>query len=224
MVFADGSHLETDMIVFSAGIRPRTNWPASTLPGVGARGGVAIDDHCRTSDHDIYAIGECAAWNDQTFGLVAPATTWPAWPPHIAQADAQAAFAGADMRRKLKLMGVDVASIGDARAAPRLPQLPLHGRGKQVYKKIVVSEDGKRLLGAVLMGNADEYGTCCRWPERHRAARRPGVPDPAVQRWQAKAGLGVDALPTAPRSARATTSARARSARRWATAPPTSAQ
>ncbi|RZL88667.1 MAG: nitrite reductase (NAD(P)H), partial [Variovorax sp.] len=72
MVFSDGTWLETDMIVFSAGIRPRDELARQSVLAVGARGGVAVDTHCRTSDRDIYAIGECAAWNDQTFGLVAP--------------------------------------------------------------------------------------------------------------------------------------------------------
>lgn len=72
MVFADGTWLETDMIVFSAGIRPRDELARQSLLPVGARGGVAIDSQCRTADPAVYAIGECAAWNDQTFGLVAP--------------------------------------------------------------------------------------------------------------------------------------------------------
>lgn len=160
MVFADGSHLETDMIVFSAGIRPRDELARQNALAVGARGGIAIDDHCRTSDPDIYAIGECAAWRDQTFGLVAPGYEMARIAARRLAGEAEAAFAGADMSTKLKLMGVDVASIGDA-----------HGRTsgcrsfryadecKQVYKKIVVSADGRRLLGAVLVGNADEYGT-----------------------------------------------------------------
>src|SRR5690606_30912201 len=160
MVFADGSHLETDMIVFSAGIRPRDELARQSLLAVGARGGIAIDSHCRTSDHDVYAIGECAAWNDQTFGLVAPGYEMARVAARHIVGDTSAAFTGADMSTKLKLMGVDVASIGDAHGKTA------HSRSyqyvdeiKQVYKKIVVSSDGKQLLGAVLVGNADEYGT-----------------------------------------------------------------
>jgi nitrite reductase (NADH) large subunit len=72
MEFADGSFLETDMIVFSAGIRPRDELARACGLDAGPRGGIAIDDDCLTSDPDIYAIGECAAWKGQTFGLVAP--------------------------------------------------------------------------------------------------------------------------------------------------------
>ena len=99
MVFADGSHLETDMIVFSAGIRPRDELARQSLLAVGARGGIAIDSECRTNDHNIYAIGECAAWNDQTFGLVAPGYDMArVVAKHIA-GDTSAVFAGADMSK-----------------------------------------------------------------------------------------------------------------------------
>jgi nitrite reductase (NADH) large subunit len=72
MQFADGSHLEADMIVFSAGIRPRRTGPRLRPGGGRPRGGIAIDDRCVTSDPDVYAIGECALWGGLVFGLVAP--------------------------------------------------------------------------------------------------------------------------------------------------------
>ena len=160
MVFADGSHLEADMIVFSAGIRPRDELARQNALAVGARGGIAVDDHCRTSDRDIYAIGECAAWRDQTFGLVAPGYAMARVAARHLAGQSDASFAGADMSTKLKLMGVDVASIGDAQGrTPGCRSFRYTDELKQIYKKIVVSADGKRLLGAVLVGNADEYGT-----------------------------------------------------------------
>lgn len=80
MNFANDEFLETDLIVFSAGIRPQDSLARQCALELGPRGGVAIDEHCRTSDADIYAIGECAAWNGSVFGLVAPAIRWPvAW-------------------------------------------------------------------------------------------------------------------------------------------------
>jgi nitrite reductase (NADH) large subunit len=72
MNFADGTAVETDVIVFSAGIRPRDELARSAGLLVGERGGIAIDNLCRTSDPDIYAIGECALWQGRVFGLVAP--------------------------------------------------------------------------------------------------------------------------------------------------------
>jgi len=64
MNFADGSHLETDVILFSAGIRPYDNLAREFDLAVGERGGIVVDNHCKTSDESIYAIGECALWNN----------------------------------------------------------------------------------------------------------------------------------------------------------------
>ncbi|HOB46735.1 MAG TPA: nitrite reductase large subunit NirB, partial [Zoogloea sp.] len=197
MVFADGSHLETDMIVFSAGIRPRDELARQNALAVGARGGVAVNDHCGTSDPDIYAIGECAAWNDMVYGLVAPGYEMARVVAKHITGQREAAFAGADMSTKLKLMGVDVASIGDAQGrTPNSRSFRYTDEVKQVYKKIVVSEDGKRLLGAVLVGNADEYGTLLQFALNGIAL--PEAPEFLIlpsSDGQAKPGLGVDALP-----------------------------
>ncbi|MFT3857644.1 MAG: nitrite reductase large subunit NirB [Aquabacterium sp.] len=212
MVFADGSYLETDMIVFSAGIRPRDELARQCLLAVGARGGIAIDDHCRTSDHHIYAIGECAAWNDQTFGLVAPGYDMARVAARhiVAQisqttggtsgettGDTSAAFTGADMSTKLKLMGVDVASIGDAHGKTAHSRTYQYvDEVKQIYKKIVVSDDGKKLLGAVLVGNADEYGTLLQMALN--GITLPADPEFLIlpsSDGKAKPGLGADALP-----------------------------
>ncbi len=197
MVFADGTWLETDMIVFSAGIRPRDELARQSLLALGARGGIAIDDHCRTSDRDVYAIGECASWNEQTFGLVAPGYEMARVAARHVAGDANAAFAGADMSTKLKLMGVDVASIGDAHGkTPNARNYQYIDERKQVYKKIVVSEDGKTLLGAVLVGDAEEYGTLLQMALNGIAL--PAEPEFLIlpsSDGKAKPGLGVEALP-----------------------------
>jgi nitrite reductase (NADH) large subunit len=196
MEFADGSHLETDMIVFSAGIRPRDELARQSGLEVGPRGGIVIDNSCLTSDPDIYAIGECALWGGQIFGLVAPGYDMARTAAkHLAGAAGE--FAGADMSTKLKLMGVDVASIGDAHgntAGSRAYQFV--DERKQVYKKIVVSECGKQLLGAVLVGDAGEYGSLLQM-----MLNRIDLPQDAEflilpqSDGKAKPGLGVDALP-----------------------------
>jgi nitrite reductase (NADH) large subunit len=72
LIFADGGELEADMVLYSAGIRPRYDLAEEAGLEIGPRGGIVIDNHCLTSDPDIYAIGECALWNNQIFGLVAP--------------------------------------------------------------------------------------------------------------------------------------------------------
>lgn len=196
MDFADGSALETDLIVFSAGIRPRDELARGAGLALGPRGGVAIDANCASSDPDIYAIGECAAWNGQVFGLVAPGYDMARTAArHLL--GAPGGFAGADMSTKLKLMGVDVASIGDAHGATEGSRsYQFLDERKQSYKKIVVSGCGKRLLGAVLVGDAAQYGTLLQMalngialPDAPEFLILPQL-DGAPQR-----GLGVEALP-----------------------------
>jgi nitrite reductase (NADH) large subunit len=196
MQFADGSHLDTDMIVFSAGIRPRDELARACALALGPRGGVAIDDDCLTSDPDIYAIGECAAWRGQLFGLVAPGYDMARTAArHVL--GAPGGFAGPDLSTKLKLMGVDVASIGDAHGATSGSRSVQYlDERRQTYKKLVISDCGKRLLGAVLVGDAAEYGTLLQMalngidlpdaPESLILPQGGGAP---------KTGLGVDALP-----------------------------
>ena len=160
MSFVDGSSLEIDVIVFSAGIRPRDELARAAGLVVGERGGIAIDDACRTSDPNIYAIGECALWRGRIFGLVAPGYQMALVAAARIAGSADAAFTGADMSTKLKLLGVDVASIGDAHAAsPDARTYSFIDERRQVYKKLVVTEDGSRLLGGVLVGNTDDYGS-----------------------------------------------------------------
>jgi len=196
MQFADGSHLETDMIVFSAGIRPRDELARSAGLQIGARGGIAIDERCLTSDPHIYAIGECALWNGQLFGLVAPGYDMARTAArHLL--GAQCSFAGADMSTKLKLMGVDVASFGDAHGAtPGSRSYQFTDERKQVYRKIVVSSCGKYLLGGVLVGDAAPYGallqTMLNKIELPEAPEYLILPDGGGA---ARPAIGVDKLP-----------------------------
>ena len=197
MRFADGSHLDADMIVFSAGIRPRDELARSCGLAVGARGGITIDNSCLTSDPDVYAIGECALWNGQLFGLVAPGYDMARVAARHIAGEQAAQFTGADMSTKLKLMGVDVASIGDPHgsvAGSRSYQFM--DERKQVYKKIVVSECGKFLLGGVMVGDASEYGTLLQM--MLNKIELPESPEFLIlpsSDGKAKPGLGVDALP-----------------------------
>ncbi len=198
MEFADGDALETDMIVFSAGIRSRDSLAGSCGLELGARGGVVIDNTCQTSDKNIYAIGECALWNNAIFGLVAPGYQMAKVAAENILGDTEAAFTGADMSTKLKLMGVDVASIGDAQCRSQGAKAYTYvDEPNEVYKRIIVSEDRKYLLGAVLVGDVDDYGTLLQmmlnglplpeFPDSMILPRREGDAAPA--------GLGVDALP-----------------------------
>src|SRR5690606_16043316 len=111
--FADGSSLEADIVVFSAGIRPRDELARACGLAVGERGGIVIDNECRTSDPNIFAIGECALWSGKLYGLVAPGYQMANVCAAHLQNQRGPLFTGADMSTKLKLMGVDVASLGD---------------------------------------------------------------------------------------------------------------
>ena len=159
MEFADGGELATDMIVFSAGIRPRDELARECGLTLGERGGIAINQDCLTSDPDIYAIGECALYNGRIFGLVAPGYTMAeVASDKITNAGSQT-FAGADMSTKLKLLGVDVASFGDNFGrTPGAKEIAFNDTINGTYKKLVVSEDGKLLLGGILIGDASAYG------------------------------------------------------------------
>ncbi|MGE0115806.1 MAG: nitrite reductase large subunit NirB [Steroidobacteraceae bacterium] len=197
MVFADGSTLETDMIVFSAGIRPQDALARSAGLEIGPRGGVAINNQCQTSDAAIYAIGECALWSGKIFGLVAPGYQMAQTVVNHLQ-DKDAAFTGADMSTKLKLMGVDVASLGDALCqSPGARAYSFVDERKQIYKKLVVSEDGKYLLGGILVGDAADYGN---WLQMMlNALPLPEHPEelilPAIEGGKKPVALGVAALP-----------------------------
>lgn len=156
--FADGELLETDVVVFSAGIRPRDQLARQAGLEVGERGGIVINDQCQTSIANVYAIGECALWQAKIFGLVAPG--YQMAQVVAAQLQSQeASFTGADMSTKLKLLGVDVASIGDAQGRTEGAKTyrlvdEYHGH----YHKLVVDEQGEFLLGAILVGDAERYG------------------------------------------------------------------
>ncbi len=159
MEFADGDSLETDVIVFSAGIRPRDELARECCLEVGERGGIVIDESCRTSDPNILAIGECALYDGRIFGLVAPGYEMAKVAAATLAGSEGPKFHGADMSTKLKLLGVDVASVGDAHGRTRGAGTYTYiNERERVYKRIVVNKTGKKLLGAVLVGDTADYG------------------------------------------------------------------
>ena len=195
MCFADGDELETDIVLFSAGIRPRDDIARDCNLEVGSRGGIIINDQCQTSDPDIYAIGECALWNNMIYGLVAPGYAM-ARTVVSNLAGKVASFTGADMSTKLKLMGVDVASIGDAHAKTQGALVYTYQNGEHdIYKRLVVSTDKKQLLGAVLVGDASAYSTLLQYCLT--GIELPEHPDSLIlpSRSNESVGLGPDALP-----------------------------
>ncbi|MFD9792156.1 nitrite reductase large subunit NirB [Streptomyces sp. NPDC059070] len=161
MLLSDGSALATDLVVFSAGVRPRDRLARDCGLAVGERGGIVVDERCRTSDPAVYAIGECALTTDgRVYGLVAPGYEMALTVAGaLTAAGGEKSFTGADLSTKLKLLGVDVAFFGDAHGAAEGSLDVLYADARSgIYKKLVVSPEGA-LLGGVLVGDADAYGT-----------------------------------------------------------------
>jgi nitrite reductase (NADH) large subunit len=151
----DTDHIAADLVVFAAGVRPRDAIARSADLAVGERGGVLVDATCRTSDPDVYAIGEVAAVDGRCYGLVAPGY---AMAEVVADrlVGGEATFPGADTSTKLKLLGVDVASFGATTGALDVVYTnPVAG----TYAKLVVSDNGQTLLGGILVGDASAYPT-----------------------------------------------------------------
>ncbi|MGK5731088.1 nitrite reductase large subunit NirB [Streptomyces sp. URMC 124] len=158
LTLSDGTGLAADLVIFSAGVRPRDQLARDCGLPVGERGGIVVDERCRTADPAVLAIGECAlAADGRVYGLVAPGYA-------MAEAAAQhlsggeGSFTGADTSTKLKLLGVEVASFGDAHGATPGALDVLYSSSRDgVYKKLVIGSDGA-LLGGVLVGDAEAYG------------------------------------------------------------------
>jgi nitrite reductase (NADH) large subunit len=160
MMFEEEELLKVDMLVISAGIKPRDELGRGAGLEVGVRGGVVVNNKMQTSDPNIFAIGEVALYNHMIYGLVAPGY-------EMADVAAEQIMQGEktmresiDMSTQLKLIGVEVASFGDPfiehqEGTPIVYENKLNG----VYKRINISKDGKALLGGILVGDSSDYNT-----------------------------------------------------------------
>ncbi|POR35197.1 Nitrite reductase [NAD(P)H] [Tolypocladium paradoxum] len=187
VVFEDGEEIDCSTICFAIGIRARDDLARkSGLKCVERGGGIVVSDDLATSHPDIYAIGECASWQNQTFGLIAPGVEMAdilAFNLTQAKLHAPRTFKRPDLSTKLKLLGVDVASFGDFFAdrdgpkhlpprhlkrlqngdsAKGLPDttvktLTYRDPFQNVYKKYIFTADGKHLLGGMMIGDTKDY-------------------------------------------------------------------
>ncbi|WP_435591002.1 nitrite reductase large subunit NirB [Nocardia sp. bgisy118] len=190
LTLSDESVIEdASLVVFSAGIRPRDQIARDAGIEVGPRGGIITDLGLQTSDPNIWAIGECAAVEGICYGLVAPGySTAEVVADRLLGGAGE--FPGADMSTKLKLLGVDVASFGDAHGTTEgALSVVLHDAAKGTYAKLVVSDDAQILLGGILVGDASAYSAL------RPLVGRPLPADPASLISPAGAELGADALP-----------------------------
>ncbi|WP_299260877.1 nitrite reductase large subunit NirB [uncultured Aquimarina sp.] len=159
--YVDDTELKVDMLVVSAGIRPRDEVAKECGLEVGTRGGILVNQKMQTSDDNIYAIGECALLNKMIYGLVAPGYD-------MAEVAVQQIIGGdaempesIDMSTQLKLIGTEVASFGDAlnEAKEEIDEITYENKRNGIYKKINVSKDGKKLLGGILIGDSSDYNS-----------------------------------------------------------------
>ncbi|HEX5171156.1 MAG TPA: nitrite reductase large subunit NirB [Cyclobacteriaceae bacterium] len=158
LIFSDDSKLDVEMLVISAGIRPRDELAKASGLNVHGRGGIVVDNHLRTNDENIFAIGEAVVHNNLVYGLVAPGYEMAEVVVRQLNGDQSRLFTGFDMSTKLKLIGVDVCSFGDPFAeTPGSIPIAFKDKRKGIYKRINISDDGKRLLGGILIGDAAAY-------------------------------------------------------------------
>jgi nitrite reductase (NADH) large subunit len=190
---AGGEVVDAGVVIFAAGIRPRDELAKAAGLELADRGGVLTDLTCRTSDPDIYAIGEVAAIGGRCYGLVGPGYTSAEVVADRLLGGA-AEFGEADLSTKLKLLGVDVASFGDAMGATEnCLEVAINDAVKRTYAKLVLSDDAKTLLGGVLVGDASSYGVL----RPMVGSQLPGDPLTLIAPAQSggAAALGVGALP-----------------------------
>ncbi|TDE97271.1 nitrite reductase large subunit [Occultella glacieicola] len=157
--FVDGGRLDVDVVVVATGVRPRDELARAAGLDIGERGGAVVDLDCRTQDPHVWAVGEVACIEGRCIGLVAPGY---AMAEVVADRllGGKATFPGADTATKLKLQGVDVASFGDAFARTEgAMELVWADPVAGVYKKLVLSDDARTLLGGVFVGDASPYAS-----------------------------------------------------------------
>lgn len=211
--YSNGTKERCDLICFAIGIVPRDNLARSSGLKVGPRGGIMVDDYMQTSDPNIYAIGECAAWKGTTYGLIAPGYAMAdVLSFNLTQGDIHSpkAFSEPDTNTRLKLLGVDVAAFGDYFADTEGPKWLPKGGCKckngaralvyenpidEVYQKLIFTEDGRYLLGGILVGDNSKYPLLSALTKK----RKPLVKEPGElmvgSQSDGGSGGGVDDLP-----------------------------
>jgi nitrite reductase (NADH) large subunit len=154
LALADGDVVATDLVVFAAGVRPRDQLgrDAGLVPG--ARGGIVVDNNCVTSDASVSAIGEVACHEGRVYGLVAPGYRMADVVAARLTGTAATPFEGADMSTKLKLLGADVASVGDPHFSG--DEVILSDPRSGVYSKVILAADST-VVGAVLVGDTSAF-------------------------------------------------------------------
>lgn len=158
MMFDGNDLLKVDMLVISAGIKPRDELGRVSGLEVGVRGGIVVNNKMQTSDPCIYAIGEVALYNHMIYGLVAPGYEMADVAAEQIIGNEKLMRETIDMSTQLKLIGVEVASFGDPFIEnEEVTAIVYENKFSGIYKRINVTKDGKTLLGGILVGDSSDY-------------------------------------------------------------------
>ena len=150
VLLADGRQIPADLVVLAIGIRP--NIDLARASGLDVNRGLLVGDDMRTSDPNIYAVGECIEHNGQVFGLVAPIREQAKVCGARLAGDAEAVYLPPPVFTSLKITGIDVFSAGALAAADEADEeITLHDARRGVYKKLILRDD--RIVGSVLYGS-----------------------------------------------------------------------
>ncbi|UII22398.1 nitrite reductase large subunit NirB [Fulvivirga ligni] len=194
-LFQDGEQLKADMLVISCGIVPRDELARECGLEVGTRGGVVVNDLMQTNDAHIFAIGEVALHNGMIYGLVAPGYEMADVVVNQLTSTPEKLFAGFDMSTKLKLIGIEVASFGNALDLEKIGTPITYKNLKQgIYKRINISKDGSQLLGGILVGDSKDYNMLMQMSQNGMALP-PNAEDLILG---ARGGEGMDMVGSLP--------------------------
>lgn len=145
-----GEYLKTQTVLMAMGIRP--NAELAKQSGLAVNRGVVVDDHCRTSAEDVYALGECSECEGHTYGLVAPIYRQVSVLVNQLMGDATMRFRHEETPTQLKVSGVTLFSFGSPLANDETQVLCYQNRQQQWYRKLVLDAQ-HRVIGAVMLGN-----------------------------------------------------------------------
>src|SRR5579884_855465 len=150
LLFSDGTTLESDMCIISAGIRPNT--ALAKAAGIQVDQGIVINDDLSTSVPDVYAIGECTQHRGCLYGLVAPLWEQARCLADILTSDkAKTTYQGSRTSTKLKIMGVELAVMGEKERSYDSDEIVSYSEpSRGIYKKLIVRQG--RLVGAIMLG------------------------------------------------------------------------
>ncbi len=159
--FENDDDVAADIVLFSAGIRPADALGRSIGLEIGERGGIVVDDHLRTSDHAISAIGEVACHRGRVHGLVAPGYDMARCLASTLTAGSATTpgFAPEEPSAKLKLLGVEVASFGRGNAPcdERLDEIVYSDAREKVHRRLVVDVADGAVVGGTMVGDVSGY-------------------------------------------------------------------